>query len=157
MFLILNATYLSMEQHRNGYTITTDARHFDLACIHGYLTQSYWAEGIPLEVVRRSIEHSLCFGIFHGEDQVGFARIISDYATYAYLADVFVLEEYRGKGLSKWLMECIVAHPDLQGLRRWMLATRDAHKLYEKYGFTPLAKPERYMERLDLDVYKREK
>ena len=110
----------------------------DIDLIHSFLSRSYWAEGISKEIIRRSIEGALCFGVFENDKQVGFARMITDKATFAYLADVFIIEEYRGLGLSKWLMETIMAHPDLQGLRRMMLATRDAHELYKKFGFTPL-------------------
>jgi len=104
--------------------------------------------------VERSLRNSLCFGLYEGKSQIGFARVISDFATYAYLADVYVLEKYRGQGLAKWLMECIQQHPELEGLRRWSLVTRDAHGLYEQFGFTPLAKPEGYMERVVPDIYK---
>ena len=137
------------------YEISTDPARIDLSVVHGFLSQSYWSPGVPVEVVRRGIENSICFGIYRGIQQIGFARVITDRATFAYLADVFVLESDRGLGLSKWLMECITAHPDLQGLRRWMLATRDAHELYAKYGFTPLAKPDRIMEKHDPEVYSR--
>src|SRR5690348_5251878 len=126
---------MTREWRRGEYMISTDKHRVDLAVVHGYLTRSYWAEGIPREIVRRSIEHSLVFGVYKGDEQVGFARVISDLATFAYLSDVFILEAYRGQGLSVWLMECIAAHPDLQGLRRWTLFTRDAHGLYEKIGF----------------------
>lgn len=116
--------------------------------VHGYLTRSYWSPGVSREVVRRAIENSMPFGVYHRDGrQVGFARIITDKATYAYLADVFVLEEHRGLRLSKFLMEVIVAHPDLQGLRRFALATKDAHGLYAQFGFAPLTQPERHMER----------
>jgi len=125
----------------------------DRAVIAEFLASSYWAKGIPLTTVEKSLAHSLCFALLDGHRQVGFARVISDYATIAYLNDVFVLSEYRGRGLSKWLMECITSHPELQGLRRWMLATRDAHGLYEKFGFTPLKKPEVFMERHNPGVY----
>ncbi|MBI2682302.1 MAG: GNAT family N-acetyltransferase [Acidobacteriales bacterium] len=135
--------------------ISTDPSRFDLDLIHDYLTRSYWAEGVPRDVVARSIEHSLCFAVFVGVVQVGFARVITDHATYAYLADVFILEEHRGRGLSKWLMECIMGHPRLQGLRRWSLVTRDAHGLYRRFGFADLANPERFMEIVDREVYKR--
>jgi GNAT superfamily N-acetyltransferase len=122
--------------------------------IHDFLTNSYWAKGISQQVVARSIEHALCFGIYDGvAAQVGFARVISDFATVAYLGDVFVLESHRGRGLSKWLMQCIVQHPALQNLRRWILLTRDAHRLYSQFGFTPLAAPERYMELHRPNVY----
>ena len=123
--------------------------------VHDFLTNSYWAKGIPLETVRRSIENSITFGIYHSQKQVGFARIISDQATFAYLADVFILPAYRGRGLSRWLMECIIAHPDLQALRRWMLATKDAHGLYAKFGFTPIKTPDSWMEIHRRDVYAR--
>ncbi len=137
------------------FEISTDPARIDVSMVHGFLSQSYWSPRVPLDVVRRGIENSVCFGIYRGTQQVGFARVITDRATFAYLADVFVLESHRGLGLSKWLMECIMAHPELQGLRRWMLATRDAHELYRKYGFTPLAKPERMMEKHDPEVYAR--
>jgi GNAT superfamily N-acetyltransferase len=143
------------QHRRNEYLITTDPARFDLDVVYRYLTTCYWAEGIPRDTVARSIEGSLCFAVFAGEAQVGFARVITDQATYAYLADVFILEGHRGQGLSKWLMECILADPRLQGLRRWSLVTRDAHGLYEQFGFTPLANPERYMEKIFKDVYKR--
>jgi GNAT superfamily N-acetyltransferase len=134
---------------RDGYLISTDRSRLDLEVIHGYLSESYWAAGVPESVVRRSIENSLCFGVYRGEDQAGFARVVTDRATFAYLADVFVLEEHRGRGIGKWLVEAIISHPDLQGLRRWMLATRDAHDLYRRYAFTELARPEIFMERRD--------
>ncbi len=138
---------------RGEFEISTDPARIDLATVHNFLTHSYWAKGIPVETAQQSIQNSLCFGVYQGKQQVGFARIITDYATFAYLADVFILEQYRGRGLSKWLMECIVAHPQLQGLRRWMLATRDAHQLYAQFGFVPLKSPDRMMEILRPDVY----
>ena len=120
----------------------------DLDVVHGYLTRSYWSPGVSREVVQRAVENSMPFGVYHRDGrQVGFARIITDKATYAYLADVFILEEHRGLGLSKFLMEVIVAHPDLQGLRRFALATKDAHGLYTQFGFAPLTQPERHMEK----------
>ena len=142
-------------EHRRGeYLISTDPERLDLNAIHAFLTTCYWAKGIPRELVERSIKHSLCFGIYHvSGGQVGFARVISDVATIAYLGDVFVLESHRGRGLSKWMMECIMQHPDLQGLRRWILLTRDAHDLYAKFGFTPLKSADRYMELHQPDVY----
>lgn len=143
------------EWKHGEFTISTDAARLDLNIIHEFLTTSYWAAGIPPDVVRRSIEHSLPFGVYHGDRQIGFARVITDYATFAYLADVFVLENYRGQGLAKWLVEVIVAHPELKGLRRWMLATRDAHTLYSKVGFVVIKSPEGWMERRDPDVYAR--
>jgi GNAT superfamily N-acetyltransferase len=138
---------------RGDYEISTDAARIDVAAVHQFLATSYWAAGIPFSTVQRSIENSLCFGIYKGRNLAGFARVISDYATFAYLADVFIVSEHRGQGLSRWLMECIMAHPDLQGLRRWSLVTRDAHGLYRKFGFTALQSPERWMERHDPDVY----
>lgn len=137
------------------YEISVDPARLDLAVIYRYLSEeAYWSPGIPREIVERAVANSLCFGVYTAAGaQVGFARLITDRATYAYLADVFVLSEHRGQGLSKRLMEAIIAHPELQGLRRWMLATRDAHSLYARYGFTPLAKPERVMERHDPNAY----
>ena len=134
---------------RDGYLISTDASMLDLEVVHGYLSRSYWAAGVPEDVVRRSIENSLCFGVYRGEEQAGFARVVTDRATFAYLADVFVLDEHKGQGIGKWLLEVILSHPDLQGLRRWMLATRDAHDLYRRYAFTELARPGIFMERKD--------
>lgn len=136
-----------LECTRNGYTISTDKSRLDVPAIHDFLANSsYWAHNVPLSTVQKSIENSLCFGIYAGETQVGFARVITDYAVFAYLADVFVLGAYRGRGLGKWLVACIVSHPELQNLRRWILATKDAHGLYAQYGFNPLSKPERFME-----------
>jgi GNAT superfamily N-acetyltransferase len=134
---------------RDGYLISTDSSMLDLEVVHGFLRRSYWAAGVPENVVRRSIENSLCFGVYRGEEQAGFARVVTDRATFAYLADVFVLEEHRGRGIGKWLVEVILSHPDLQGLRRWMLATRDAHDLYRRYAFTELARPGIFMEKKD--------
>jgi len=143
-------------EHRRGdFVITTDPARLNIGFIHGYLTRSYWSEGIARDIVERGIANSLCFGVYEGVQQVGLARVITDYATFAYLADVFIIESHRGKGLSKFLMECIVNDSRLQGLRRWILGTRDAHGLYAKYGFEPLAKPDRFMEIHDPDVYKR--
>ena len=143
------------EWRRGEFLISTDQGRLDVPAIHAFLSTAYWAEGIPIEIVRRSIEHSLAFGLYHGERQIGFARVVTDYATFAYIGDVFVLEDYRGRGLARWLMEVIAAHPRLQGLRGWLLATRDAHRLYRTVGFTPLAIPERWMERRFPDAYKR--
>jgi GNAT superfamily N-acetyltransferase len=142
------------EFRRGEFLISTDPARLDLDLIYNFLTNCYWAKGIPREVVTRSIEHALCFGIYDGSGaQVGFSRVISDFATIAYLGDVFVLESHRGRGLSKWMMECILKHPALQKLRRWILLTRDAHELYRKFGFTPLKSPDRYMELHRPDVY----
>ncbi len=139
---------------RGGYRITTDRGDLDVGAIHDFLTRSYWSPGVPRGVVERAIANSLCFGLLHGSAQVGFARVITDKATFAYLADVYVLEAHRGKGLSKWMLEVICGQEELQGLRRFMLATRDAHGLYAQFGFTPLKNPSRIMERLDADVYR---
>ena len=144
---------MTHEWRRGEYLISTDKSRLDLTLIHNFLKTSYWAAGIPLEVVRRSIEHSLSFGLYKEEQQIGYARVITDYATFAYLGDVFILEPFRGQGLSKWLMEVVVTHPELQGFRRWILLTKDAHGLYKKVGFTEVKTPERYMERFFLDVY----
>jgi GNAT superfamily N-acetyltransferase len=144
-----------MEWHKDGFLISTDPARIDIDAVHGFLTNSYWAAGVPLDVVRRSIQHSLCFGIYKDDKQAGFARVITDYATFAYIGDVFVLDEYRGLGLSKWLLSVIREHHDLRGFRRWMLATRDAHCLYSQFGFTPLHNPNTWMEIRDFDVYKR--
>jgi GNAT superfamily N-acetyltransferase len=138
--------------HHGNFEISTDFTRMDAAAIHQFLTRSYWAEGIQESVVRRSIANSLCFGIFSSERQIGFARVVSDRATFSYLADVFIIDEFRGKGLAKWMMEVIVTHPELQGLRLWMLATRDAHELYRKYGFKELTSPTRFMVKCRDDV-----
>ena len=127
-------------------TISTDPARLDLDVIHGFLSRSYWATGIPRELVARAIAHSMCFGAFDGERQVGFARVISDRATFAYVSDVFVVESHRGRGVGKRLMTAIRSHPELQGLRRWALATRDAHSLYQQFGFGEPRHPERLME-----------
>lgn len=148
----------SLSWTRNGYEITTDHERMDLNAVHRFLSEkSYWARNIPRDVVERSMRGSLCFAIMHGVELAGFARVTSDRATVAYLGDVFVLPAHRGKGLSKWLMECICSHPELQGLRRWVLATSDAHKLYAQFGFTLLKAPERWMEKHDPDVYQKHK
>ncbi|HEX2078396.1 MAG TPA: GNAT family N-acetyltransferase [Longimicrobium sp.] len=145
-----------MTDSRATLRLSTDAAEMDVDAIHAYLSgESYWAAGIPRDVVERAVRHSLCFGIFDGGAQVAFARVISDRATYAYLADVYVLRPYRGRGLSKWMMEAVLAHPELQGLRRWQLVTKDAQGLYAQFGFTPAAHPERCMERTDRGVYAR--
>jgi GNAT superfamily N-acetyltransferase len=137
-----------------NFEISTDKRRLDIETIHRFLTEeSYWAATRTLEQTRTAVENSLCFGVYLNARQVGFARVVSDFATFAYLGDVFVVEEFRGQGLSKRLMESIVAHPDLQGLRRWLLATRDAHGLYEQFEFTALKFPERWMERTAPDAY----
>jgi GNAT superfamily N-acetyltransferase len=141
---------MAHEWRRGDYLISTDRARLDWDVIHGYLSgESYWAKGRSVETIRRSVENSLPFGIYKADRQVGFGRVVTDYATFAWIADVFVLEEFRGQGLSKWLMEVMLAHPELQGFRRWVLSTKDAHGLYKQYGFTDLLKPERWMERHD--------
>jgi len=141
------------EWRRDGYVISTDPGRLDLELVHRFLTQSYWSPGIPFETVSRMIAHSLPFGLYHGQRQIGFARAITDRATFAYLADVFVLEEFRGRKLGEWLVQVVVSHPELQGLRRWVLLTRDAHSLYRKFGFTDIHQPGRYMEIWNPRVY----
>jgi GNAT superfamily N-acetyltransferase len=138
-----------VEHRRDHYLISTDKAKLDLGLIYQYLSgQSYWAAGRPWAAVQASIDHSLCFGVYAGEQQVGFARIVTDYATFAWLCDVFVLESHRGRGLGKWLIECVVAHPDLQTVGIFLLATRDAHELYRRYGgFEALSSPEKWMAR----------
>jgi len=150
----VRATSHIVEHRRGEFLISTDPARCDLDVIHNFLTNSYWAKGVPRETVARSIEHALCFGVYDGSGaQVAFARVISDFATVAYIGDVFVLESHRGQGLGKWIMQSIVQHPALQGLRRWILTTRDAHGLYSQVGFTPVKFPERYMELHDPHVY----
>ena len=136
------------------YEFSSDKKNMNVDAIHSYLSRSYWAENVPHDIVTKAIENSLCFGVFYNKSQIGFARLITDTATFAYLADVYILEEHRGKGLSKKLLETIIAHPQLQGLRRMVLATSDAHTLYEKFGFKQLSKPETFMELWNPEVYK---
>ena len=135
-----------MEWRRDDYTISDDPSRLDIDVIHAFLVDAYWSEGIPRDVVERSIRGSLPFGIYDADGrQVGFARAVTDRATFCWIADVFVLPEHRGRGLALWLMEAMATHPDLQGLRRWVLGTRDAHDLYRKVGFGPLPEPGRFM------------
>ena len=137
--------------------VTCDRARMDVARIHRYLSEeSYWANGIPRETVERSIANSLPFGAFDEGSQVAFARVVTDYATFAYLADVFVMPSHRGRGISKQLMAAVMAHPDLQYLRRWHLVTRDAHGLYAQFGFAAVDAPERHMQRVTRDVYRRQ-
>lgn len=138
---------MAYQLFKDQYVISDENARLNIAFVHRYLSEeSYWAKNIPYETVERSIQHSLCFGLYLQKQQIGFARLVTDRATFAYLADVFIIEEERGKGLSKWLMQAILNHPDVAGLRRWMLGTRDAHELYKQFGFTPLPVPERFME-----------
>lgn len=143
-----------MTWQKDDYTITTDKSALDIHVIHQFLSQSYWAAGVPVAIVQKAIDGSLCFGVFHGGQQAGFARVVTDKATFAWLADVFIVESHRGKGLSKWLMEIITAHPDLQGLRRFMLATRDAHGLYRQFGFKEPEQIGNFMQVHNPNVYK---
>lgn len=144
----------SLEFQRGEFTISTDPARLDLAGIHDYLSKrSYWVPGIPFTHVEQAAEHSLNFGLYTQGKQVGYARVLTDYVRFAYLMDVFVLEEYRGRGLGKWLMDCVMGHPALQEVRRWMLATWDAHGLYAQYGFTSLSTPDRFMERVSAQNY----
>jgi ribosomal protein S18 acetylase RimI-like enzyme len=149
---------MSYERHREGCTVSTDPARFDLDAIHAFLSTSYWAEGIPRPLLEQAIRNSLGFGLYgeegEAERQIGFARVITDRATFAYLCDVYVLPEHRGRGLGKWLIECVMAHPDLQGLRRFSLVTRDAHALYHPFGFTEIRSPERQMEIARPGLYK---
>ena len=135
------------EWQRGEYTVSTDAARLDIDVIYGYLDRAYWSSGIPRETVERAVQRSLCFGLFEGETQIGFARAVTDSTTFAYICDVFVLESHQGKGLGTWLMRCVMQHPEMRRLRRCQLITRDAHKLYEKVGFRSISKPERHMER----------
>ena len=138
-----------MEWHNEQYSISTDKSKLDVRTIHHFLyTTAYWAAGRPMSIVRKSIENSLCFGVFEGDEQVGFARVVTDFATFGWMCDVFILPSYRGRGLGKWLVECVMAHPDVKALRRILLSSRDAHELYEKYGgFHSLHYPANWMEK----------
>lgn len=147
---------MAHESTHQGYIVSDDPAWLDAAAIHAYLTRSYWAEGIPLRTVAESLANSLCLGIYAPNGtQVGLVRVISDYATFAWLCDVYVLEEHRGRGLAKAALRLLVSHPKLQGLRRLQLVTRDAHSLYAQFGFTAVAEPDKHMERRDPDVYRR--
>ena len=143
-----------MTWHQDQFTINTDKQELDIDYIHDFISKSYWAENVPMDIVKRSIENSMCFAVYDGAKQIGFARVITDKATFGYLADVFIDERYRGKKLGVWLIETIMSHPELQGFRNWFLATRDAHGLYSKFGFRQLEQPERIMRKNDPDVYK---
>lgn len=140
-------TATHLEFHQGEFLVSTDPTRLDVDAIHAFLSRTYWAEGVAREVVERSLRHSLCFGLYHQGRQIGLARVITDHATFGYLADVYVLEEFRGRGLAKWLMRCILAHPELQSLRSLRLATRGAQALYRQFGFTALKHPEHHLER----------
>ncbi|MCP4424602.1 MAG: GNAT family N-acetyltransferase [Chloroflexi bacterium] len=144
--LLLNNLFPIQEYKRDGFVISTDPTRFDLDVIHAFLAnEAYWSPDVPRETVARQMRHALCFGLYSGEAQAGFARVITDFTTFAYLADVFVLRPYRGRGLGKWLTLTILAHPELQGLRKWTLNTQDAHGLYQKFGFKNDPQPENYL------------
>ena len=142
------------EWKRNNLIVTTDPGRQDIDAIHAFLTRAYWCEGIPRKTVEHAVKHSLCFGLFDDAAQIGLARVVTDSATFAYLCDVYVLASHRGRGLGKWLIDCVLAHPQLQGLRRFTLATRDAHQLYASSGFQPLRQPDMHMELHKPDIYK---
>ena len=142
------------EWRRGDFAVSDDPARLDKATVVRFITGSYWAEGIPQATMQRAIAHSLCFGLYEGDKQVGFARVVTDRATFGYLCDVFVEESHRGGGLGQWLVECVLQHPELQGLRRLSLMTRDAHTLYERFGFKPMADPTRYLEIHRPNVYK---
>lgn len=145
----------TFERKKGKFLITTDKRKLQIDFIHHWLScESYWARNISRDAVKRVLRYSLCFGVFDGVKQIGFAKVVTDFTTTAYVGDVFIIADYRGRKLGQWLMNTMIAHPELQGLRRWILATRDAHGLYAKSGFKPLAKPERWMERYKEDAYK---
>jgi len=148
------------EWQRDEYVISTDINRLDLDVVHQFLVNSYWSEGLPFEVLERSIQHSLVFGLYEQrqhqqQQQIGFARVVTDYATFAYLSDVFVLEVFRGQGLGTWLIQTIIAYPKLQELRRWLLATKDAHPFYQPFGFQTLNNPDRFLEKWSPDTYKK--
>ena len=137
------------EEEKEGYLISTNKKRLQPDVIHHFLSRSYWAKNRSIEKVKRSIEYSLCFGIYKENQQVGFCRVVSDFITFAWIADVFIVEGHRRKGLSKWLMKSVLNHPELNDMRRWVLATKDAHTLYQQFGFTTLVRPERWMEKYD--------
>jgi GNAT superfamily N-acetyltransferase len=146
---------MQTQQFPGEYEISTDTHRLNVEVIHNFLAEeSYWSPGIPLGIVERAIQNSLCFGVYHHTAQVGFARVVTDKSTFALLADLFILSAHRGKGLSKWLMRCVVGHEDLQGLRRLLLLTSDAHGLYRQFGFKELGNPSRFMEVLRQDIYR---
>jgi GNAT superfamily N-acetyltransferase len=148
---------MSESDHGIGVNVTTEIGSIDLDRVHAWIAnESYWAKNIPRATFDRAAANSLCFAALSGGETIGFARVMTDRATFAYLADVFVAREWRGRGVASRLMRAITVHPDLQGLRRWTLVTRDAHGLYAKFGFKPLAAPERFMERADPDIYERQ-
>ena len=146
------------EEKKDGFIISTDKSRLDMNVIFDYLSnRSYWAKGIRMDMVKRAAENSICFGVYENDKQIGYARVVTDKATIGYIGDVFILKTHRGRGLSKWLMECILKHPELQGFRRWILLTKDAHGLYKQFGFNEPEEPATYMELRKKDVYKKDK
>lgn len=142
-----------VDEYRNGdYMISTDKKRLKTVVIHAFLRQSYWGSNMTFDSVKKSIKNSFCFGMYKNEEQVGFARVVTDHTTFAYLADVFILENHRGEGLSKWLVETVMSHPELQNLRRWLLITKDAHGLYKKFGFKGINNPDEYLEIFNPDI-----
>jgi GNAT superfamily N-acetyltransferase len=146
-----------VEWRRGQYRVSTDSYRLDMADTAAFLAESYWARDIPEAVVQRSVDGSIAFGVYEGDRQVGFARVVTDRATFAWVGDVFIHESHRGRGLGLWLMRCVLAHPELQELRRWLLASSSARDLYRRLGFAPLAAPERFMEVVDRDVHRRQR
>ena len=144
---------MKIEFNNGEYRVTADPNQIDVQWVHAFLAESYWAKNVPLEVVKISIKNSLAFGLFKGDEPAGFGRAVTDRATFAYLADIFVDEAHRGRGLGKWLIQCIFDHPDLYNLRRWMLITEDAHGLYENFGFKVISTPGKFMEIKNHGVY----
>ncbi|HEX7390710.1 MAG TPA: GNAT family N-acetyltransferase [Acidiphilium sp.] len=151
---LLKGPYMLTDPTLPGYALSTDKQHLDVDMIHHFLSEeSYWSRGVPRDVVERAVRHSMCFGVYHEGKQVGFGRVVTDHASFALLADLFVIEGHRGRGISKWMLRCIIDHEALQGLRRWLLLTSDAHELYARFGFTPLGSPSRFMEVLRANIY----
>lgn len=146
---------VKVEISENQLLLSSDKTRIDIQFVHGYLSRSYWSEEIPMETVRKAMENSLALGLYENGTQIGYCRVITDYSTFAYLADVFIIEEARGKGYSVWMTKKLLQIPELQGLRRWLLATRDAHSLYSKTGWKPLKNPEYFMEISSPDLYKK--
>jgi GNAT superfamily N-acetyltransferase len=144
-----------MEWKREDFTITDRREDLDMEAVHSFLRESYWAQGIPRGLLEKAVANSICFGVYRSAQQIGFGRVVTDLATFAYLSDIFMVQAYRGRGLGQWLVSCMLGYPELQGLRRWLLATRDAHGLYGKKGFAALRKPEWFMEINDPDIYLR--
>jgi N-acetylglutamate synthase-like GNAT family acetyltransferase len=142
-----------LEYQKNDLIISTDQSKLDFNFIHNHLNKTYWAKGIPMEIVKKSVENSIAYGVYQQEKQIGFARLITDKATFAYLADVLISDGFRGNGFAKWLMDCIIKNPEIQGLRLFLLATQDAHTLYQQFGFKPVAEPKRFMEIFKPDIY----